>query len=67
MYYYRDVCDKTIEIKNKSKNFERLIQKELSKYIQTKYTIQILDFFDIDERFIGYINVHKKIDSILVN
>ena len=49
MDYYCDVCEKTINIEPKRTLFETMAHIELEKGIQTKHTIENLDFSDRDE------------------
>ena len=60
MEYFRDVCDKTIEIKSKRVHLQSLLDNELEKCKHLKHTIRVPDFFDIDEIFGECITNHNK-------
>ena len=58
MECFCDVCDKTISIKSKRKNFQNLTDNELPGGIRMKHKTQNPDFFDMDSIFHDYITNH---------
>ena len=66
MDYYCDDCDKTIEVKSKSKHLESLAHNEFQNCIQRKGANQNRDSLERDEIINEYITTQKKLIYILL-
>ena len=60
MVYYCEVCDITIEIKNKNKHLNSLLHSELDKCLRIKHNIDTPGFLGIDSFLNGNITNHNK-------
>ena len=58
--YYCNICDKTIKLKSKTKQFKSRTHKDFEKCIQMNYTGQKPNFFNIAKT---YTNHNKKVEA----
>ena len=60
MSYYCDICDKTIKLKSKDKHLKSILHNELGKSIHLSHSIDKRKFFDVDDIYNDFNNVHNK-------
>ena len=60
MRYYCDICDITMKLKSKNKHSKSIIHEELEKSFRIVYYIDNPKFFDVDDIYSEFINLHNK-------
>ena len=60
MSYCCNICDKTIKDKSKNSQIKSNIHKELAKSFHKIYSVENPKFFDVDDIYNEFINVHKR-------
>ena len=60
MSYYCSICDKTIKLKSKNSHLNSIIHNELAKSIHITHSVENPNFFDVDDIYNEFINVHNK-------
>ena len=58
--YHCKISDETIKLKSKNKHLKSITHNELEKSIHILHSIESPNFFDVDDMYNDFINIHNK-------
>ena len=58
--YHCNICDKTIKLRSKNKHLKSITQNELEKSIHITHSIDNPKFFDVNDIYKDFTNIHNK-------
>ena len=60
MSYYCSICDKSIKLKSRNKHLKSITHNELEKSIHINHSVENPNFFDVDDKYNDFVNIHNK-------